>query len=70
MAKPNKKKNSIVEPRVNDEIRGYDTILDPILDAHIPDLPFEDEVRFDPDGLFYLLLDARSGKVINYYSDD
>ena len=25
MAKPNKKKNSIVEPRVNDEIRGYDT---------------------------------------------
>ena len=52
------------------QIRGYDTILDPILDAHIPDLPFEDEVRFDPDGLFYLLLDARSGKVINYYSDD
>ena len=52
------------------QIRGYDTILDPILDAHIPDLPFEDEVRFDPDGLFYILVDARSGKIINYYSDD
>ena len=52
------------------QIHGYDTILDPILDSCIPDLPFEEEVRFDPDGIFYLLLDARTGKVINYYSDD
>ena len=52
------------------QIRGYDTIIDPILSAVIPDLPFEEDVRFDPSAKYILALDARTGEVINYYPDN
>lgn len=52
------------------QIRGYDAVIDPILDGSFSDLPFDEDVLFDPDGIFYLLLDARTGEVINYYPDD
>ena len=33
-------------------------------------MPVEDEVRCDPNHVYYLLIDARTGEIINYLSEE
>ena len=33
-------------------------------------LSFEDDIRYDPCHSFYLLIDARTGEIINYLSEE
>ena len=51
-------------------VRGYDTLLEEEKKNSMVMMPFEDEVRCDPNHVYYLLIDARTGEIINYLSEE
>ena len=51
-------------------VRGYDTLLEEETKNSMTMMSFEDEIRCDPNHVYYLLIDARTGDIINYLSDD
>ena len=51
-------------------VRGYDTLLEEEAKNSMTMLSFEDDIRYDPCHSFYLLIDARTGEIINYLSEE